>query len=398
MNARSRRTTATCLPGKRVGFYVATVFLAWALACAGIPTLYAHKLSDSYLSLRLDGTELTGQWDIAVRDLEFTVGLDADGDGTVTWKELRDRRTAVADYALTRLKIATDDGTAVPLQLSDLLVDEHTDGMYAVLRFRAPLLTRRPRTLQVEYRFLFDLDPLHRGLLKLDLNGGVRTAIFGPDDAVQRFEIGAVSGWNQFGQFVAEGMWHIWTGYDHILFLLALLLPAVFDWRNGQWEPVASFSTVVGNVLRVVTAFTMAHALTLSLAAWGLIHLSSRLVESAIAGSVVLAALNNLRPSFVRAAWLVAFAFGLIHGFGFASVLIDLHLPRPMLALGLLGFNTGVELGQLAIALALLPLTFVGRQTWFYRRLVFPWGSAAVALVAALWLSERALNLSLLPF
>ena len=336
--------------------------------------------------------------------------MDADGDGTVTWKELRDRRAAVAGYALTRLKITADDGASIPLELTDLLVDEHTDGMYAVLRFRAPPLARRPRTLQVEYRLLFDLDPLHRGLLKLDLNGGVRTAIFGPDDAAQRFDVGAASGWSQFGQFVGEGMWHIWTGYDHILFLLALLLPAVFDWRNGQWEPVASFSIVVGNVLRVVTAFTMAHALTLSLAAWGLIHLPSRLVESAIAGSVVLAALNNLRPSFVRAAWLVAFGFGLIHGFGFASVLIDLHLPRPTLALGLLGFNTGVELGQLAIALALLPLTFVGRKTWFYRHLVFPWGSAAVALVRRVVVcrnghstcpfylfSQRAWNLGLHP-
>ena len=258
MNACATRRTASRWLGRSRRFYGAAAFLVWLCISAGVSTLSAHKLSDSYLSLRLDGTELTGQWDIAVRDLEFTVGLDADGDGTVTWKELRDRRAAVADYVLARLKIAADNGTAVPLELTDLLVDEHTDGMYAVLRFRAPSLARRPQMLQVEYRFLFDFDPLHRGLLKLDLNGGVRTAIFGPEDAVQRFDAGAVSGRGQFAQFVAEGMWHIWTGYDHILFLLALLLPAVFDWRNGRWEPVASVSTLVGNVLRVVTAVTMA--------------------------------------------------------------------------------------------------------------------------------------------
>ena len=387
-------------PGHPVlsGFVI--VALALALLGAGAAPLHAHKLSDSYLSLRLDGTELTGQWDIALRDLEYAVGLDADGDGVVTWKELRERQPAVADYALARLHLTTDDGASVPLQVTEQLVDEHTDGMYAVLRFRAAApLPSRPRTLQVEYRFFFDLDPLHRGLLKLELDGGVRTAVFGPENAAQRFDVGASSsGWRQVGPFITEGIWHIWTGYDHLLFLLALLLPAVLRRRQQRWEPAASFPTVLGNVLRVVTAFTLAHALTLSLAASGLVQLPSRLIESAIAGSVVLAALNNLRPSFARAAWLAAFAFGLIHGFGFASVLRDLHLPRPTLALGLVGFNTGVELGQLAIAVALLPLMFLGRQTWFYQRVVLPWGSAAVALVAMLWLSERVLNVSILPF
>ena len=349
------------------------IVFAVVLLLMGVARVQAHKLSDSYLSLRLDGTELTGQWDISLRDLEYTVGLDADGDGTVTWKELRDRQAAVAEYALTRLHLTTGDGALIPLRVTEQLVDEHTDGMYAVLRFRAtsPLIPR-PRVLQVGYSFLFDLDPLHRGLLKLELNGEVRT--------------------------VTEGIWHIWTGYDHILFLLALLLPAVLTRQDGRWEPKGSFASVIGEVLRVITAFTLAHSLTLSLAALGLVHLPSRVVESAIAASVVLAALNNLRPSITRAAWIVAFAFGLIHGFGFASVLIYLHLQRINIELGLLGFNSGVELSQLAIAIAFLPLTFLVRQTSFYRRLLFPWGSAAIAVVAALWFAERVFNLSFLPF
>ncbi len=363
-----------------------------------VASLHAHKLSDSYLSVRLDGAEITGQWDIALRDLEYTVGLDTDGDGTVTWKELRERQGAVAEYALARLQISADDGTTIPLRVTEQLVDEHTDGIYAVLRFRAVTpLTHRPRALQVEYRFFFDLDPLHRGLLKLDLNGEIRTAIFGPENSVQRFDLAATSGWGQLGQFVTEGIWHIWTGYDHMLFLLALLLPAVVTRRDGRWEAKGAFSSVIGEVLRVITAFTLAHSLTLSLAASGLVHLPSRLVEAAIAASVILAALNNLRPSITRAAWIVAFAFGLIHGFGFASVLIDLHLPRSMLALGLVGFNSGVELAQLAIAIAFLPLTFLVRQTSFYRRALFPWGSAAIALVAVLWFTERVFNMSFLP-
>jgi hypothetical protein len=127
------------------------------------------------------------------------------------------------------------------------------------------------------------------------------------------------------------------------------------------------------------------------------IALPSRLVESMIALSVVLAALNNLRPVVTARRWAVAFAFGLIHGFGFASVLADLGLPQGALLLSLVGFNLGVEAGQLVIVAAFLPIAYALRRGWFYRRLVFAGGSAAIALVAAVWLAERALDVKLWP-
>jgi hypothetical protein len=119
------------------------------------------------------------------------------------------------------------------------------------------------------------------------------------------------------------------------------------------------------------------------------VHLPSRLVESAIAFSVVLAALNNLRPLVHRGRWLVAFGFGLVHGFGFATVLAELGLPQESLVPALLGFNLGVELGQLAIVAVFLPLAYATRHTWMYRRLIFVGGSAAIALIAAIWMVER---------
>jgi hypothetical protein len=149
-------------------------------------------------------------------------------------------------------------------------------------------------------------------------------------------------------------------------------------------------------VLWVVTAFTVAHSITLSLAALEIIALPSRLVESAIALSVVLAAANNLYPVVEGKRWLVAFVFGLIHGFGFATVLAELGLPRDALVLSLLGFNLGVELGQLAIVAGFLPLAFLLRNTPFYRRGVFVGGSWLTMLVATAWLLERALNLKLI--
>jgi hypothetical protein len=126
------------------------------------------------------------------------------------------------------------------------------------------------------------------------------------------------------------------------------------------------------------------------------VSLPSRWVESAIAASVAVAALNNLFPLFQGRRWIAAFGFGLIHGFGFASVLGDLGLPRSSLLLALVGFNVGVELGQIAIVAAFLPLAYTLRQTWLYRRLVFAGGSTAVLAIAALWLVERMFDLKMI--
>jgi hypothetical protein len=191
---------------------------------------------------------------------------------------------------------------------------------------------------------------------------------------------------------------HIWVGYDHILFLLSLLLPAALVWQGRRWLPAAQLREPSLDVVRTVTAFTVAHSITLSLAALGVISLPSRWVESAIAASVLLAALNNLFPLVHGRRWAVAFGFGLIHGFGFASVLADLGLPKDALLLALVGFNLGVEAGQLAIVALFLPLAFSLRATRAYRVPVFAGGSTAIAGVAAIWLYERVFDVKVLPF
>jgi hypothetical protein len=194
---------------------------------------------------------------------------------------------------------------------------------------------------------------------------------------------------------VHEGVWHIWLGFDHILFLVSLLLPAVLVRRGGAWQSAAKFRDAFRDVARIVTAFTLAHSITLTLAALSIVSLPSRWVESAIALSVVLAALNNVFPTVQRGRWIAAFAFGLLHGFGFAGALADLGLPTGSLALSLAGFNIGVELGQLAIVAAFLPAAFALRSTWAYRRVVLAGGSTAIVAIAGAWLVERAFDLSL---
>ena len=365
--------------------------LALALACGAA---HAHKPSDSYLTLLGSGAALHGQWDIALRDLEYAIGLDANGDGAITWGELKARHAEIDAYALARLTVSAA-GEPCKLVPSEHLVDEHTDGAYAVLRFDVHCERKSQERIAVQYSLFFDLDPTHRGLLRADLGSGTQTAVLSPQRPRIELDMKKRTLLEQFGDYLREGVWHIWIGFDHILFLLSLLLPSVLAPAAGAWRPAERFGEAFWDVFKVATAFTIAHSITLSLAALSVIELPSRLVESAIAFSVVAAALNNLRPLVQGRRWLVAFGFGLIHGFGFASVLTDLGLPRDALLLALVGFNVGVEIGQLAIISAFLPVAFALRRHWIYRRVIFVGGSAAIAVVATIWLVERAFDLKL---
>jgi hypothetical protein len=329
-----------------------------------------------------------------LRDLEYAVGLDANGDGAITWGELKAKQADVDAYVLARLALRAD-GAACRLEPAEHLVDDHSDGAYAVLRFAAQCPTESYRTVEVEYSLFFDLDPTHRGLLRVERGGDTTTGILSPERPKLDITAQARSKLLQFADYVREGVWHIWIGFDHILFLVSLLLPSVFIFSNRLWAPAQRFADTFWDVFKVATSFTVAHSITLSLAALSVIVLPSRLVESMIALSVVLAALNNVWPLVHGRRWLVAFGFGLIHGFGFASVLADLGLPREVLLLALVGFNIGVELGQLAIISVFLPVAYASRATWLYRRVVFVGGSASIACIAALWLVERAFNVKL---
>ncbi len=375
--------------------------VALGLALAWLTPAQAHKPSDSYLAISVSNDKVTGQWDIALRDLDFAIGLDADGNGEITWGEVRAKHAEIAAYALARLAVRSD-GAPCTIEPGAQQNDDHTDGAYTVL----PLAIRCAKTperlaIAIDYSLFADLDPQHRGLLKLQALGQTRTAVLGPQAPTQSFELKAVSRWAQFIAYAREGVWHIWIGFDHILFLLSLLLPAVLLWRGRQgqqWQPAETFRQAFVDVFKIVTAFTLAHSITLSLATLGFVSLPSRWVESAIAASVVLAALNNVWPLLHRRRWMVAFGFGLIHGFGFASVLVDLGLPREALALALVGFNLGVEVGQLAIVAVFLPLAFALRRTVFYRRAVMVGGSLLIAALAGVWLIERVFVVKLIGF
>jgi hypothetical protein len=346
---------------------VSRIAVGILLLVATTTTAAAHKPSDAQLRLEVDGEQLSGRIDVAVRDLDAALVID-DGDGELTWGELDAARDQIAGYIATRL----DFGPSCPLVQHDAALIELSDGAY----WSTPIAVLcAPRALSIRYALVFDVDAQHRGLVHV----GSQTVIVRDGEPVS-VELGGAT---SVSSFVREGVWHIWIGIDHILFLVCLILPAV--WTTGSRRK--TLREVCVEVFEIVTAFTLAHSITLVLSAVGLFTLPSRYVETAIALSVVAAAVNNL-VRLVDARWAVAFALGLLHGFGFSSVLVDLGLPSRELIGALLGFNVGVELGQAAIVLVLLPLLYAIRATLAYRVLLFA-GSGAIAVIASVWTYQR---------
>lgn len=388
----------------------------------------AHKESDAYLKLQTDASNqhlMRGQWDISLRDLDYAIGLDTNHDGEITWGELRARRHAIDAYALPRLTIK-GDGLTCDTQPTGLMVNEHTDGAYAVVLFSALCDKNIPSKLTIDYRLMYDLDPYHRGIVTIRAGDKTAGAVVGPMHPTASLQLGNPDRWSEFKSFLVDGIWHIWTGLDHVLFLLSLLLPAVLVLRRldndgpesrGRWRARAAMAESTGammamrlapsryvwrpvdnlwaaclDVIKIVTAFSIAHSITLTLAVLGLVSVPSRLVESGIALSVMLAALNNVYPLVNKRIWIIAFAFGLIHGLGFASALTGLDLPAGAMAASLGGFSLGVEIGQEAIVLAFLPLAYLARHTRFYRIYLLRGGSVLIVLIAICWLIQRALD------
>ncbi len=376
------------------------------LLILAIPTAFAHKASDAYLQVRHDPTGVTVRVDVALRDLDRELVLDQDGNGELTWGEVRRRHAEIQSLIDQNMVWRIQDATRQPCKPGDaeaLQLERHSDGRYAVLQ-RRWTCSAAPAEATLTYRLFAVSDPTHRGVLSWQQAGAQRITVVAPGDAALSLSwhgpAGATSeqgtsdhGWMRIFQ---DGVHHIWIGVDHVLFLVVLLLPSVLRREAGAWVPAEHWRSALGRVLAVVTAFTVAHSITLGLAVLDEVQPSSRWVESLIALSVLLAALNNLRPLIVASRWRFTFLFGLVHGFGFANALRDIGLAKSELVGPLLLFNLGVEVGQLAIVGALVPLLWWWRRWRGYPSWLLMGGSAVVAAIAAVWLVERVFDLQLL--
>lgn len=371
-----------------------------------------------YLDVFPDGTA-AGQIEHPVRLLNEIFDLELDAD-LATADDVAGIESIVRDYNVGNLSVVSSDGTEWDIQFTgEVQAVETENQVYAAFEFDINnVFDSTPRTFDVTFdgivpnsshfawvvmrtdpvvgRFLNEGSPV--GLEDADIldiaddplaglveNGRVITA----DSPTLDVNLDNPNLWKAFTGTVALGMEHIFIGTDHILFVLVLLLPAVMVFSLAEgWGPVPSFKEGLWRVLKIATSFTIAHSITLALGGLGIVELPSKLVETIIALSIVATAFHNLKPIFANREALIAFAFGIFHGFGFAGLLTDLGVGNGQRVLSLFGFNVGVEIGQGFIILLLFPALFLLRRTIYY-----PWilriGSMLLALVATIWAIER---------
>jgi hypothetical protein len=377
--------------------YFLLLFLFFPLA------VLSHIPNQSYIFLRIYETEgIQGRFEINTREINKIFGTDFQ-NGT-TLNQVKPYLDDIEAYILKNSAFSSNLGNH-KIIFEDASIFEFTLGDFVQLHFHLENTKTLPDNLHVTYGAVFEKDNTHKGFLITEYNwrAGVIneerniTLDFSPSKVSDTMDLTKYSIWNGFYAMVKQGVWHIWIGLDHILFLLALILPAVVRRKNNNifgWEPVMTFKVAFIYIVKVITFFTIAHTITLTLASLEIVMLPSQLVESIIAFSIGLAAYHNIRPIFKMKDWIIAFIFGLFHGFGFASVLSDLGLTGEFLTLSLLGFNLGVEIGQLVIIIGIFPLLYLIRNYNFYPKFLV-YTSVLLILISLYWFIERVFDIDL---
>ena len=310
------------------------------------------------------------------KNLIYELKLDLIELGHSMNKEMKENQyfdtKAVQDYINSHINLYADS-TKVEGTIENSDVETINDRQFAVINLNYRL-EQKPQKLILDYNmFLDDSDPSHANYATIKLDGKQQEAVLSYES--RELAIGEVTFMQSATQFLLLGLEHIFTGYDHILFVISLLFGA----------------KTFKNILSLVTAFTIAHSFTLILATLEIVQLPGRFVESAIALSIIYVALINIfSPDSKHQPWL-AFGFGLIHGFGFAGILSEMRLDGNHLATSLLSFNIGIEIGQLIIVSVVFPiLLWVKKLTFKPVKWVIPGTSVAILAFGLVWFFERA--------
>ena len=365
----------------------------------------AHSTGENYVFLSFNTDSISGYFEIHEKDLREKLEIDMpQGSSSEVDPYLTKTASKVHDYIRSHFSIraiSPEESKPYELTFGESKLFDLEVKRFGQYHFSIPV-TRLPDVLEFDHRMFYENDRLHRGLAvilynehtKTDYKGEMVPLVFSGIHPVQQLDIsGEIESIRSPSQFVWEGIWHIWIGLDHILFLAVLLLPAVLKREDRKWAPVESFSKAGWNVLKIVTVFTVAHSITLTLAALEIVRLSPRIVESVIALSIIIVAANNIRPFFKGTSLLTIFGFGLFHGLGFASVMGALPFRIAEIERVILAFNIGVELGQVAIVIPVFLLLFFARRSRAYVPSLLIGGSALFGAAALFWFVQRAFNL-----
>jgi hydrogenase/urease accessory protein HupE len=310
------------------------------------------------------------------KTLDYELKLDLEELGHALNKETEQQQLidtkVVQDYINSHIKLY-GDSQLLEGQVVKNDIEMMNEKPFAVIDL-AYNIEHKPEKLVIEYNmFMDDSDPSHANYATVALNGKVQEKVLSFES--RELEIGEISLLQNVKQFVVIGLEHIFTGYDHILFVISLLIGA----------------RTIRHIFSLVTAFTIAHSITLALATFNIVVLPSRFVESAIALSIIYVGLINIFNKDAKHQPWLAFGFGLIHGFGFAGILSEMRLDPSHMAMSLLSFNIGIEIGQLLIVSLAFPMILWIRKLSFKPiKWVIPSTSVAIFAFGLVWFIQRA--------
>lgn len=343
------------------------MILAWL-----VPRVHAHPIPFSYLDLRLKVGRIEGTLVAHIEDLAHDLNVDPPAT-LLDAKIAESKKDAIAELIRARLTLLAD-GQRVESELLGVEPLPDRQAVSCELRFDTNV---KPSALRIQCA-LFPYDPQHQTFLNVyEEDWLVHQEIFTQDHPMFVYRPGDRQGWmSVMKDFIPAGVYHIFTGPDHVLFIVGLLL------MGGS----------LLRLLSIVTAFTLAHSITLSLAALSVINPSPRLIEPAIALSIIYVGVDNLMVGKtgrdVRA-W-IAFFFGFVHGFGFAGVLREFGLPREALGWSLFSFNFGVEIGQACIVVVVATLlAAIRNRNQALAGRILKVGSVCVILAGTWWFIQR---------
>jgi len=364
--------------------------LCWLLLLLQLWPAWAHNPDTSYARVKVTGQGLEFRFTYDLFTLLRVAPLDANGDKKISRTELLAQAEAIHQFLQQYIAFEVN---AQPTDLGEAAEpgwprgpdeevserDYHSADGLVHFFFRKPM-AEKPEDFFLGFDFFEQLGERHTVLAAVEQDDASHEILFNRFEPDYLYDTGYRPPLlRQLGRFLVLGVEHILIGYDHILFLLALIVVGRFM-----------------DLVKIVTSFTVAHSITLILATMEIVRLPSRVVEVGIAVTIVYVAAENLWTKKTGHRWLLTFFFGLVHGFGFASVLRELGLPRTGLMRCLLSFNIGVELGQLCIVAVLWPVAW-----WMGRH---PWGGRAVGglsvvilLFGLAWLLERTLGWRFMP-
>ena len=350
--------------------YLGRVLVAGAALLCFASVTHAQPLSVSYSRWSVEGRAVRATIRLPIDDMDLLLQIDRDMDGTLTDAEIEQARQGVARYAVSHLQVSAN-GT--PLTGSLQSVGRWKDKQqFPYLEAQITYASQQViDDVSIRVTLLTDLYAGHRNLAEIAV-GDRRAEFVFQHASTYTVRRGAGSGWQTAKSFLSLGIEHIFTGYDHILFLFGLLLVG----RGFR------------NLVAIVTSFTLAHSTTLTLATLGFVQPARWTIEGAIALSIAYVGVENLVSTNMSHRWKIAFGFGLVHGFGFATILRDMELPRSALLISLFTFNAGVEVGQIAIVALMVPLLRLIQRTQYHERII-RYASAFIVAMGLYWFYER---------